>query len=108
MDIEFGETKEAGILAVRVAPSMNGSRGGLISNSEGGVGEGDCWGRKASWCDYSGEVDGEMMGIAILDHPDNPNFPTRWHVRDYDLFATNPNPFSTSAFSGGAATPYRV
>ena len=103
-DVTFGETKEAGVLGVRVAPSMNGSVGGMITNSNGGRGEADCWGKKAAWCDYSGEVEGEIMGITIFDHPSNPNSPTRWHVRDYGLFATNP--FSTAAFGAGQASPF--
>lgn len=103
-EVTFGDTKEAGVLAVRVATSMDGARGGTIENSEGGVGEAACWGHQAAWCDYSGHVDGEVLGIAIFDHPNNPNFPTRWHVRDYGLFATNP--LSKAAFDAGAATPF--
>jgi hypothetical protein len=40
--------------------------------------------------DYSGEAGGEICGIALMEHPDNPHYPTRWHVRDYGLFAANP------------------
>ena len=36
-----------------------------------------------------GQVDGEKLGIAILDHPANPKHPTFWHARDYGLFAAN-------------------
>ena len=28
--------------------------------------------------------------IAILDHPQNPGYPTYWHARGYGLFAANP------------------
>jgi hypothetical protein len=103
-EVTFNDTKEAGVLAVRVATSMDGARGGTIINSEGGHGESECWGHKAAWCDYSGEVNGETLGVAIFDHPQNPNFPTRWHVRDYGLFATNP--FSTACFNQGTPTPF--
>ena len=27
--------------------------------------------------------------MAILDHPQNPGFPTYWHARGYGLFAAN-------------------
>jgi hypothetical protein len=103
-DVTFGETKEAGILGLRVAPSMNGSAGGVITNSEGGRGESECWGKKAAWCDYSGSIGDEIFGIAVFDHPSNPNYPTRWHVRDYGLFATNP--FATAAFNAGEPSPF--
>ena len=39
--------------------------------------------------DYDGELDGEKLGIAILDHPSNPRYPTYWHSRGYGLFAAN-------------------
>lgn len=105
-DATFGDTKEAGVLSVRVATTMDGARGGVITNSEGGKGEDECWGKKAAWCDYTGEADGQTLGVTIFDHPENPNFPTRWHVRNYGLFATNP--LSTACFEAGEATPYTI
>lgn len=101
-DVTFNDTKEAGIIAVRVATSMDGARGGVITNSEGGRGESECWGHKAAWCDYSGEVNGKTFGVTIYDHPQSFQFPTRWHVRDYGLFATNPA--STACFKQGEPT----
>ena len=59
-------------------------------NSEGKVGEDEIWGKRANWVDYSGEVDGESLGIAIFDNPANIKHPTYWHARDYGLFAVNP------------------
>ncbi len=38
----------------------------------------------------SGRVGEEPVTITILDHPQNPGFPTYWHARDYGLFAANP------------------
>jgi flagellar basal-body rod protein FlgG len=35
-------------------------------------------------------VDGEHLGIAILNHPASYRDPTRWHVRSYGLFSANP------------------
>ena len=55
-----------------------------------GVRDGETWGKRAKWCDYHGPVEGKIMGVAILDHPQNPRHPTWWHVRDYGLFAANP------------------
>ncbi|HEU5117667.1 MAG TPA: DUF6807 family protein, partial [Isosphaeraceae bacterium] len=42
------------------------------------------------WVDYSGPVEGGTVGIAMFDAPENPRYPTPWHVRDYGLFAANP------------------
>jgi len=97
-DVVFGDTKEGGILSVRVATTMDGSRGGLIRNSFGGITERETWGKRAQWCDYSGPVDGKTVGITIMDYPPNFRYPTYWHVRDYGLFTANP--FGLSAFYG--------
>ena len=85
----FGDTKEAGTLSIRVAESLEGRYTGLITNAYGGVTESETWGKRAPWCDYSGEVDGKQAGVAIFDHPGNLRYPTYWHVRDYGLFTAN-------------------
>jgi len=100
-DVRFGDTKEGGILALRVAPSMDGDHGGVIENSYGAVGEAECWGRRAQWCDYCGEVDGQRVGIAVFDHPHSFRHPTFWHVRDYGMYTANP--FGWRDFSGDPA-----
>jgi len=90
----LGDTKE-GTFAIRVAESMrvmlpkNQPGAGRLVNSRGQV-NGDVWGKRAEWADYSGPVAGRTVGIAIMDHPANPRFPTWWHARDYGLFAANP------------------
>ncbi len=95
--ITFGDTKE-GAFGVRVADSMREDRGkGHITNAEGKVGEAACWGRISDWCDYSGPVEEETVGIAIFASPDNP-IPTCWHSRGYGLMAANPFGRAKSGF----------
>jgi len=88
--IRFGDTKEGGLISLRLTASMNGDQGGLIENAYGGLTEKECWGKPAPWVDYSGPVKGAVHGAAIFDFPENPHYPTRWHVRDYGLFTANP------------------
>jgi hypothetical protein len=88
--VKLADTKEAGLVAVRVNPAMEERRGGRIETSTGAVGEAAAWGTQGTWCDYSGVVDGDAAGIAVFDHPENPRHPTFWHVRDYGLLAANP------------------
>lgn len=88
-DVHFGDTKEGGIMCIRVHPSMNASDGGKIENAFGGINEGETWGKRANWCDYSGIVDGTSVGIAVFDHIVNPRYPTYWHVRNYGLMGSN-------------------
>jgi hypothetical protein len=95
-DLKFGDTKE-GTMAIRLAETMRlkpnkfnaGKPTGTIVNSEG-LRNGDTWGKRAAWVDYYGPVDGQILGVALFDHPTNPRHPTWWHVRDYGLFAANP------------------
>ncbi|MGI6206814.1 MAG: PmoA family protein [Anaerolineae bacterium] len=90
--VKFGDTKEGGILSVRVATSMdvNSGMGGKIENAYGGTNEKETWGKKAQWCDYSGPVMDRWVGIAIMDHIDNVRYPSEYHVRNYGLMTANP------------------
>lgn len=89
INLNLEDTKE-GFFAIRVADSMAGKNGGMMTNSEGAQMEKNVWGKRADWVDYDGTVEGQKVGIVIFDHPQNYNHPPRWHVRDYGLFAVNP------------------
>ena len=88
--LKFVDTKE-GTMGVRVAGTMkvDAKKGGRIVNSQGQT-DGGAWGKRAAWVDYHGPVEGQTVGIAILNHPSSFRFPTYWHVRTYGLFAANP------------------
>jgi hypothetical protein len=94
----FGDTKE-GMMGIRVPTVMdvNSDPGGRIVTSEG-LTDKEAWGKPAAWVDYHGPVDGETVGVAILNHPSSFRAPTHWHVREYGLFAANP--FGLHDFSG--------
>jgi hypothetical protein len=95
--LTFGDSKD-GVFGIRLRPVLQEDTGaGHITNADGLEGEKQLWGKPSNWCDYSGAIDGEKVGIAILDHPQNPRHPVRWHVRAYGLFAANP--FGLSAFT---------
>ncbi|MFQ6044652.1 MAG: PmoA family protein [Candidatus Poribacteria bacterium] len=97
-DVVFGDTKEGGLLSLRVAGTMKVSSGGKMENSFGGVNEPEVWGKRAHWCDYSGPVDNQWVGVALFDHPKNLRHPTYWHARNYGLMTANP--FGISTFEG--------
>jgi hypothetical protein len=84
----FGDTKE-GVFALRLTAPLDGKHSGKMVSAEGAVGEKAVWGKRSPWVDYVGTLEGETMGVAILDHPSNPKHPTYWHSRDYGLFAAN-------------------
>ena len=51
---------------------------------------------------YSGPVKGDTVGVTVHDHPESFQYPCRWHVRTYGLFAANP--FGVYHFVGGEKT----
>jgi hypothetical protein len=71
---------------------------GTYLTSEGKKGDA-AWGTRGRWCNLSGMVGDEPVTINILDHPENPGFPTYWHARGYGLFAVNP--LGQKVFSNG-------
>lgn len=72
-----------------VAALNNEGVNGAYLSSEGIEG-GDVWGTRAKWMRLSAEKEGEEISVVIMDHPENPGYPTYWHARTYGLFAANP------------------
>jgi Methane oxygenase PmoA len=62
---------------------------GTYLTSEGKTGN-DAWSTRGVWCKVYGKMGADSVSIAIIDHPQNPNYPTFWHARGYGLFAANP------------------
>ena len=58
---------------------MEVRNGGKIENSYGGISESETWGKRAQWCDYSGPIEGRIVGVSVFDHPESFRYPTYWH-----------------------------
>jgi hypothetical protein len=95
--LTFGDTDDGGF-AFRLSEQFREERGARLRNSDGLEGTKDIWGKPARWVDYSADVQGVRAGVAILDHPANVRYPTRWHARGYGLNAANP--FALKSFTG--------
>lgn len=93
---------DASGVATNVPRLDNAGITGSYTTSENKTGEA-AWGTRGTWCLLTGSIAGEAIGVAILDHPQNPGFPTYWHARGYGLFAANP--LGQAAFPGGK--PFR-
>src|SRR5262245_13724718 len=61
-DFYFGDQEEMG-LGIRVATPLAVKNGGRMTNSDGLQNEKQVWGKQADWCDYSGAIDGQAVGV---------------------------------------------
>lgn len=87
---EAGSFVDAHGNVTKVAPTDESSAvTGLYVNKEGITGDA-VWGKRSHWACLNGKQDGELISIAIIDHPKNAGYPTYWHARGYGLFAANP------------------
>ena len=93
----FGDSEEMG-LGVRLATpiAVDSGKGGQITDSEGRINGSEVWGKQADWCDYSGTVDGQSVGVTLMPDPDNFRR-CWWHARDYGFLVANP--FGRNAFT---------
>lgn len=91
----MGDSDDGG-LAIRLTDEFRFDKGATLTNSEGLNGI-ELWGKPARWVDFSGTKNGKNAGAALMDHPGNLRYPTRWHARDYGLNSAN-------AFAEGSFT----
>lgn len=73
---------------------------GNYLTSEGKTGDA-AWSTRGVWCKVYGKIGADSVSVAIIDHPQNPNYPTFWHARGYGLFAANP--LGEKIFTNGAS-----
>jgi hypothetical protein len=59
--------------ALRVIPELSPLYGGVLANSEGGIGADGTYGKPARWCGYHGKTYKDVIeSLAVMDHPANP------------------------------------
>jgi hypothetical protein len=87
--------------ATEVPKMDNSGVTGEYLSSEGKKGDA-VWGTRGRWTLLAGSIGTQPITIAMVDHPQNPGFPTYWHARGYGLFAANP--LGQKIFSEGRET----
>jgi len=95
------------ILGLRLGTEFEEAHGGQAINAEGIRGWEKLRGSRSAWVDWRATVEGERVGVAVMDAPTNFRFPTPWHVRDYALLFASPFAFRTydkTAVQDGAVT----
>jgi hypothetical protein len=85
----------------KVTATKDSSVTGNYITSEGKQGDA-AWSTRGNWCMMYGKKGGDTISIVMIDHPQNPGYPTYWHARNYGLFALNP--LGQKVFSEGKQT----
>jgi len=89
IDVHIRKTNHS-LFSVRMAADLSVKNGGSMVNAGGASGEKDTFGKSSPWMDYSGKRGNATEGIAILQHPSNPWFPSPWFTRDYGFMSPTP------------------
>lgn len=89
MDVHIKKTNHS-LFSIRLAADLSVRNGGTMVNAEGERGEKGTFGKSSPWMDYYGKRGDFIEGIAILQHPSNPWYPSPWFTRDYGFFSPTP------------------
>ena len=89
IDIRIERTNHS-LFSARMIPQLSVDSGGTLTNAEGKTTEKGTWGVASPWCDYYGTHNDITEGIAILQHPANRWYPSKWFTRDYGFFSPTP------------------
>jgi hypothetical protein len=89
MDVTVRKTNHS-LFSARMAADLSVKNGGKMVNAEGASGEKETFGKASAWIDFSGKRGSATEGIAILQHPSNPWYPSPWFTRDYGFISPTP------------------
>jgi len=89
MDVRILKTNHS-LFSARLAADLAVTNGGTLINAEGAKGEKETFGKKSPWIDYSGHRGAAIEGLAIMQHPSNPWYPSPWFTRDYGFISPTP------------------
>ncbi len=78
------------LFSARMASDLSVRNGGTMINAEGAQSEKDTFGKSSPWIDYSGKRNNVTEGLAIMQHPSNPWYPSPWFTRDYGFMSPTP------------------
>jgi hypothetical protein len=84
------EDARDGVIGIRLAPAFAEDKSGKVVNAEGLEGSAKIEGAHSPWVDWQATLDGEKVGVAIMDHPANRRAPTTWRAREFGLLFANP------------------
>ena len=88
-DVTIKKTNHS-LFSARMAADLSVKNGGTMINAEGAKSEKDTFGKNSAWIDFYGKRGKATEGLAILQHPSNPWYPSPWFTRDYGFMSPTP------------------
>jgi len=88
-DVTIMKTNHS-LFSVRMAADLSVLNGGTMINAEGLKNEEETFGKPSPWIDYYGKRGNSLEGLALMQHPSNPWFPSPWFTRDYGFMSPTP------------------
>lgn len=89
-DVVIQKTNHS-FFSARMDPDLTPLYGGTMINAGGDSGEKATFGKPSPWLACFGARDGKTTeGLAILQHPQNPGYPSPWFTRDYGFLSPTP------------------
>lgn len=89
IDVHIKKTNHS-LFSARMAADLSVQNGGTMINAEGAKGEKETFGKASPWIDYFGKRGNATEGLAIMQHPSNPWYPSPWFTRDYGFISPTP------------------
>ena len=89
MDVHILKTNHS-LFSARMAADLAVTNGGTMINAEGARSEKDTFGKASPWIDFYGPRGTIIEGLAIMQHPSNPWYPSKWFTRDYGFMSPTP------------------
>lgn len=89
MDVHILKTNHS-LFSARMAADLAVTNGGTMINAEGAKSEKETFGKQSAWIDFYGKRGNITEGLAIMQHPSNPWYPSPWFTRDYGFMSPTP------------------
>jgi len=89
IDVHIRKTNHS-LFSARMAADLSVKNGGTMINAEGAKSEKDTFGKNSPWIDFYGKRGNAIEGLAIMQHPSNPWYPSPWFTRDYGFISPTP------------------
>jgi Methane oxygenase PmoA len=89
IDVHILKTNHS-LFSARMAADLAVTNGGTMINAEGATSEKETFGKGSPWIDFYGKRGNAVEGLAIMQHPSNPWYPSPWFTRDYGFMSPTP------------------